>query len=84
MINSLKNKRDNMLDDCSKFYVNSNFLGVKNQLEESKDIRTEFADYLHNCSDAEQIIILVSKFIETCNIFEKLLHEELIKKELGR
>ena len=44
MINSLKNKRDNMLDDCSKFYVNSNFLGVKNQFEESKDIRTEFAD----------------------------------------
>lgn len=84
MINSLKNKRDNMLDDCSRFYVDGNFLGVKNQLEESKDIRTEFTDYLHSCSDVEQIIILASKFIETCNIFEKLLHEELIKKELGR
>lgn len=79
----LMNKRDAMLNECVSSYVNGDFPKLRNQLDESKDIRKEFRETSHSCPDSDKLIILASQFIETCDIFERLLHEELVRKEMG-
>lgn len=79
----LMNKRDNMLDECVSSSVNGDFPKLRNQLDRSKDIRKRFRETSHSCPDSDKLIILASQFIETCDIFERLLHEELVRKEMG-